>query len=328
MSRSSIYRLKKQDAIDFRKGKKQKRKGGRPRKITTREERIILRKLHALRRREGNFTSRRIMKESGLVNISDRTLRRALNRRGYFSLQARKKGLITTMDRKKRYQFAKKTLKEEKEDVWTSKVSFFLDGVGFYYKRNPYDQARAPRGRIWRKKSEGLKLGCTAKGSKEGSGGKVLKLMAAITHGKGVIFCHRYSTMNGAEFEKFVKEHFDDIFRKSGKKGPRIFVQDNDPSQNCALAKKLFKKKKIKQLTIPARSPDINPIENLFNSIKVLIREEAIHKNITRETFDEFSDRVIQTLYRFPVDVINKTIESMNKRILQIKACKGERLKY
>jgi len=79
MSRSFIYQLKKQDARDFRKGKKQKRKGGRPRKVTTRKERIILRKLHGLRRREGNFMSSRIMKESGLVNISDRTLRRGLN---------------------------------------------------------------------------------------------------------------------------------------------------------------------------------------------------------------------------------------------------------
>jgi len=93
-----------------------------------------------------------------------------------------------------------------------------LDGVIFCYKHNPYHQARAPRGRIWRKKSEGLELGCIAKQSKEGSGGKVLKLMVAITHGKEVIFCHRYSTMNGSEFEKFVKEHFDDIFRKSGEK--------------------------------------------------------------------------------------------------------------
>ena len=57
--------------------------------------------------------------------------------------------------------------------VWEKEISFYLDATSFVYKRHPMDQARAPaRGRIWRKVSEGLDPGCTAKGRKEGSGGK------------------------------------------------------------------------------------------------------------------------------------------------------------
>ena len=41
------------------------------------------------------------------------------------------------------------------------------------------------------KKSEGLNQGCLAKGSKVGTGGKVAKMMVAITHGGGVIICER-----------------------------------------------------------------------------------------------------------------------------------------
>ena len=55
-------------------------------------------------------------------------------------------------------------------------MAFNLDGVSLFYKRNPADQARAPKGHIWQKKCEGLSLGCTAKGSKEGSGGKVVEV--------------------------------------------------------------------------------------------------------------------------------------------------------
>ena len=69
---------------------------------------------------------------------------------------------------------------------------FYLDGVSFIYKTNPMDQARAPKGRVWQKKSEGLKQGCLAKGSKVETGGKVAKMMVAITHGGGVIICERY----------------------------------------------------------------------------------------------------------------------------------------
>ena len=34
--------------------------------------------------------------------------------------------------------------------------------------------------------------GCTAKGKKEGSGGKMVKLIVAISYNKGVIDCEQY----------------------------------------------------------------------------------------------------------------------------------------
>lgn len=57
-------------------------------------------------------------------------------------------------------QLCKKMMKKERPDMWTAEVSLYLEDIRFYHKRNPYDQARAPKGQIWRKKSEGLKEGC------------------------------------------------------------------------------------------------------------------------------------------------------------------------
>ena len=94
-----------------------------------------------------------------------------------------------------------------------SKVAFYLDGVSLYCKRNPADQVRAPKGRIWRNKCEGLSQGCAAKGSKEGSGGKVLKLMVAISYGKGVLMYHPYEHFDGPTFAAFVREKFPEMFR-------------------------------------------------------------------------------------------------------------------
>ena len=42
------------------------------------------------------------------------------------------------------------------------------------------------------KKSEGLAHGCITKGQKEGTGGKVLRLLVAISYDKGVICCEPY----------------------------------------------------------------------------------------------------------------------------------------
>ena len=57
-------------------------------------------------------------------------------------------------------------------------------------KKNPHDQARAPRACQWRKRSEGLEFGCTAKGRKEGQVN--INFMVAIAHNKSVVLCQRY----------------------------------------------------------------------------------------------------------------------------------------
>ena len=58
--------------------------------------------------------------------------------------------------------------------LWTEGLAFYLDGVGFTDKYNPYDQALAPRAMAWRKPADGLSFQQTAKASHEGSGGSSL----------------------------------------------------------------------------------------------------------------------------------------------------------
>ena len=99
------------------------------------------------------------------------------------------------------------------------------------------DEARAPKGRVWRKKSKGLKQGCLAKGSKAGTGGKVAKMIVTIRHGKGVLTFERYQKMDAKYFPSFIDEHFDTTLERSGKGLTRLWLQDGDPSQNSKSAR-------------------------------------------------------------------------------------------
>ena len=72
-------------------------------------------------------------------------------------------------------------------NVWIDSLAFYYGGISFVYETNSMDQARASKGRVSRKKTEGLKQGCLAQGSKAGMRGKVAKMMVAISHGKGVV---------------------------------------------------------------------------------------------------------------------------------------------
>ena len=133
-------------------------------------------------------------------HVSNRAIRRFLQREGYYFLQARKKGLLSEKDLKERIKFAKNIRKQYSKDVWKDNVAFYLDCISFWYKRNPADQASAPHGRIWRKKCEGLMGGCTSKGGKVGSGGKDVKVIMAISYSKGSIVCYQYDELDGAHF--------------------------------------------------------------------------------------------------------------------------------
>ena len=44
-----------------------------------------------------------------------------------------------------------------------------------------------------------------------------------------------------------------------------VVLQDNDPSQNSKAARVEMERMNVVQFSIPPRSPDCNPIENIFN---------------------------------------------------------------
>ena len=299
---------------------------GRPRKLTERDERRILRSIPELRRTEGSFTSKRIASHSGLsASASNRTVRRCLNKHGYGYRQSRKKGLMTAEDKEKRVKFCKKVKNLKCADFWKQYVSMYLDGVGFEFKTKPLDQARAPSAREWRLKSEGLRV--TMKGKKEGSNNA--NFFVGMCYKKGVIAVKQYKgPITGAKCAKITKECLAPAIEQSVAPRARMILQDGCPRQNSKVSLDAFYKHDIKVLKIPARSPDLNPIENLFHLVKKKLRRQALDQNIEQETFEEFSHRVKQTLLEFPAKDIDKIIDSMPKRVNQIIKTGGDRTKY
>ena len=199
--------------------------------------------------------------------------------------------------------------------------------MSFAFKTNPFDQAQAPGSRMWRKPSQGLKRGCTSKGKKEGTGGKYVKLIVAISHGKGLVKCHPYERMSGEFFADFIRSHFDQMFEDADKDST-TWVQDGDPSQNSRMARDAMREVKSNLLSIPARSPDINPIENIFHIVNRSLQKDAIDKRIQREKIEDFQQRVVSALHAIPTAIIDKTIASMAGRLKKIIEKRGGRIKY
>ena len=108
---------------------------------------------------------------------------------GYAFLEARKKGILLEKHFRECLKFARKVKRTYCNNFFMNDISFYLDGVSFYHKYNPLNDTRAPKGKICRKRKEGLSV--TGKGKHVGSGGRVVKMIVPISYRKGVIYCEQ-----------------------------------------------------------------------------------------------------------------------------------------
>ena len=302
---------------------------GRPRKLTHRDGRTVVRELLTLRVKEKSFCSPRVHLESGFGNVSNRTIRRTLHRLGYKYLRTRRKGMLLARDLPKRKKWCRyaKMITSRLPNFWTDNVSFYCDGVGFEYKTNPQDQARAPSAQEWRKECEGLSFNCTAKGKKEGV--RQSHFIVGIAHRRGVVLCEQYfGTITGAKFADIVTRYFSLAFQKCKFPYMKHVLMDGCPRQGAIIARQAFNSIGASYMVVPPRSPDLNPIENLFNLVKRKIRQDAFEKNLTKENFEQFSERCKSILLSYSVAHIDATIESMKKRVNLVLYHRGQRIKY
>ena len=79
------------------------------------------------------------------------------------------------------------------------------------------------------------------------------------------------------------------------------------------------------RLRIPARSPDLNPVENAFHLAKEALTQNTPEGHTEAETEEAFAQRVVATLHRVAEA---HAIESMPRRLRLIAASKGHRCAY
>ena len=242
------------------------------------------------------------LQELNIVDISPNTVRRRLSETDLHGRALVKKPLLKQNHVKGRLNFVDKyqnwTEKEWKQVLWSDESKICLNGSD---------------GRRWTWKRSGEQL-------------KRKHVKSTIKYDKSVMVWGCFSssgvgdihiikdTLTSAKYVRILSNHMVPSARRLI--GPKyIFQQDNDPKHTANNTKKWFQDKKIELLDWPAQSPDLNPIENLWNHLKQLIRKENI-KNIKdlpsaiERCWKSISKEYCETLVKSMTQRIDETIKN------------------
>lgn len=101
-----------------------------------------------------------------------------------------------------------------------------------------------------------------------------------------------------------------------------IFQQDNDPKHTSRLARTFPSDHDVQLLTWPPQSPDLNPIENLWELIDREVRKKK-PSNLKQ------LEKIIKLEWEsIPLDLIRSLVDSMPSRLKEVISNNGYATKY
>lgn len=280
-------------------------RGGRPRITSERDDKMIIREI-----KKYPFISSREIKHNLDMDASCRTIRRRAVDGGLSSFKVVKKPYISMKNKKARIKFATDhinwSVQKWKSVLFSDESKFNLKGSdGNRRVRRPLNQALNP---------------LYTKGTVKHGGGNTMVWGCFSGHGMGPI-----SKIDGIMDRFLYKDILETHMLPYAEEDMPlkwIFQHDNDPKHTSKLVKSYLEQHFINVMVWPAQSPDLNPIENLWEIVdRRIIRENCRNK-------DELFNQVKEAWESIPKQIINNLIESMPRRCAAVLKAKGYSTKY
>ena len=156
-------------------------------------------------------------------------------------------------------------------------------------------------------------------------GGGKIQVWGCFT-AKGVGHIHHINgIMDQTIYKHILVHHMRPSLMQLGGKDYIIFQQDNDPKHTAKSVGKYIERAKYLVLEgWPSQSPDLNPIENLWQELKTRL----YHARPRPSNKDELFALLKREWEALPQDVLRNFVHSMPRRIEAVIKAKGGHTKY
>lgn len=128
--------------------------------------------------------------------------------------------------------------------------------------------------------------------------------------------------INGEKY-KLILENY--LIPFLNEKGPDLlFMQDNTRIHTCRLVSQFLLEKRVEVLVWPPKSPDLNPIENLWH----ILKQKRTKKFGTPRTRSELIDQTLEIWSEFGTEICEKLSNSLKNRLKEVLKNRGGPIDY
>ena len=140
---------------------------------------------------------------------------------------------------------------------------------------------------------------------------------------QGIVNAQKYIKILETKMLASARSLFDPHVNNPRRVPDFLYQQDNAPCHTAKVVQKWFKANKVNVLDWPGNSPDLNPIENLWRRLKILVaKAKPSNKTVLLESILYAWNHVIT-----PAE-LQKLVDSMNSRCKAVINSKGYPTKY
>ena len=287
-------------------------KTGRPRITTSNQDRFM----KILARRDKKIAARRVVCELQTatgVRISAQTVRNRLHSVGLYARRPIRCVPLSLTHRAVRRSWCQEHVLWDNQQ-WSNVL--FTDESKFSLESD------SRRIRVWRSVGEQLLEDCIQERSSFG-GGSVMVWGGISIGGRTDLYILENGTMNASRYRNEILQHH--VTNYAGAIGNSfILMDDNARPHRARVCNEYLQSNGIERMEWPAYSPDLNPIEHVWD----MLGRRVAARTSPPSTLRELPKALIEEWSNIPQEMINTLIMGMNQRCRVCLSVRGGHTPY